>query len=106
MLFNRKSKIKKRSISALPHRLLLVMHFRRDVEGRFAPPHSPVALALDALLKDFHVDDTVELALVRGERADVVAAGHAVDRGAEARAEEGVVEVLADDGELGAADAE
>src|SRR5256885_2228447 len=82
------------------------MHLRRDVEGGLALADAAVALAFEALLEGFHVDRRVEFGGLLYELADIFAGGHAVDGRAEAGAQEGVVEILADDGVVGAADAE
>src|SRR5687767_7820319 len=71
-------------------RLALVMHLRRDVEGRFALAHAAVALATETLLADFHVDRRVEFAAGGDEGFHVLARAHAVDRGAETGAQERV----------------
>ena len=83
------------------------MHLGRDVESRFALADAAVPLALlERLLLDFHVEGDVELAAVCEVLLNVLPRRHAIDRRAEAGAEERVVEVLADDGVIGAADAE
>src|SRR4051794_17337215 len=82
------------------------MYLGRDVERRLAAADSSIPLAAQALLADFHVDDAVEFPAARDQLADVLARRHAVHGRAEARAEEGVIEVLAHDGVIHAADAE
>src|SRR5262245_58061604 len=83
----------------------LVVHFRRDVKSRFAAPHAAVLFAWLALLLDFHVDDDVEFFPQCQKRLDVLPRGHAVNSRPEAGTQEGVIELLADDGVIRSADA-
>src|SRR4051812_7555445 len=77
---NPKSKM---SSLALPPRLALVVHLRRDVEGRLAAADAAIALAAEALLADFHVDGDVELPAGGDEGFHVLARRHPVDGRAE-----------------------
>src|SRR5688572_1837836 len=87
--------------------LLLVLRLGRDVERRDALADALVLFAhAGGLLEDVHVGGDVELAAAGDVLVDVLAGGDAVDGGAEAGAEELVLQVLADDGVVGADDAE
>src|SRR3954454_19834110 len=91
---------------ALPLRLHEVMLLRRDVEGGDALADALVLVADAAgLLEDVHVDGDVELGAGLLQRLDVLAGLDPVDRRAEAGAEELVLQVLADDSVVSAADA-
>src|SRR5687768_10875425 len=87
-----------RLVSITSRALVLVVLLGRDVERHFAPPHPAVAIALEALLADVQVERDVELAAPRQVLLDVLARIHAIHGRAEARTEERVVEVLADNG--------
>src|SRR5688500_14874826 len=87
-------------LARLAGALDLVLDLGRDVEDRLAAADAAVALAAEALLLDLHVHRNVELAPGRLQVVDVFPRRHAVNGGAEAGAEEGVVEVFADDGVL------
>src|SRR5262245_53824195 len=82
------------------------MHFWRDVEGRFALTDAAVLLAGLALLLDFDVQGDVELFRGGQQGLDVLARLDSEDCRSKARAKERVAELLADDGAVGAADAE
>ena len=77
-----------------PRSLRLVMHLRRHMKRRLALAHPPIAVPLDRLLRNFHVDDDVKFPARRHLLANILPRRHPVHRRPQARPQKRIIQIL------------